>query len=237
MPITIPYVSLSMQLALYKTSTIELLSSHYLNYPIDDHLKSFMMYATTIYDSLGKKPYAFIHKHRTGRPRVSYDAMFFAHIARCYYQIPTVKLLVGFLQTHAALREFCGFSQVPSEATFSRFLTIICEKLDIDESVGTLSKDFFQDSLVGNICRDSTTIAANDKAITVGSRTKIKAVKKKRGRKKKGSPEEKEAQERRLEKETNNPLVKQVLQEPEESIACLNRKCAFGAKTNAFVSP
>jgi hypothetical protein len=57
--------------------------------------------------------------------------------------------------------------------------------------------------------------------------------KQKRGRKKKGSPEERDARQKKQEKEENNPLVRQASQSPEESIACLNRKCAFGAKTNA----
>ena len=233
MSVNIPRVALSMQLSLFETSSLQFLSSRYLSYPVDGQLKKFMMLATVIYDSLGTKPDAFVARGRTGRPRASFNAMFLASVARCFFQIPTTKKLVGFLGMNGALREFCGFTRVPSEATFSRFLAVISERVDMDEVVGALAKDFYCGSVVGNICRDSTTIAANDKAIATGARTNKDGPRQKRGRKKKGSPEEHEAQRKKQEREESNPLSLQASQSPEQSIACLNKKCAFGAKTNA----
>jgi transposase len=66
--------------------------------------------------------------------------MFLASVARCFFQIPTTKKLVSFLGTNGALREFCGFTRVPSEATFSRFLAVISKRVNMDEVVGALAK-------------------------------------------------------------------------------------------------
>ncbi|MFA6845536.1 MAG: transposase [Sphaerochaetaceae bacterium] len=233
MSLTIPQIELPFQLSLFKTSTLETLSSENLSYPVDVKLKQFMALSSAIFQKLGTKPHSLMAVNRTGRPALPYDAMFLASLARCFYGIDTVKHLVGFLGTNGGLREYCGFSRVPSEATFSRFLATVSSSMDMNDVIGCLASGFYGDSLVGNICRDSTTMAANDKAVKTVGQVAKSTVKKKRGRKKKGSLESLEYLKEQQEKEANDPINRQTSQTPEESIALLNRNCAFGAKTNA----
>ncbi|PRR71578.1 transposase [Neomoorella humiferrea] len=58
----------------------------------------------------------------TGRPPYSLASMLSALILQKILSIPTVELLVTFLELSEPLRDFCGFTQsVPDPATFSRF--------------------------------------------------------------------------------------------------------------------
>lgn len=58
----------------------------------------------------------------TGRPPYPLSSMLAALIIQKIFSIPTVELLVSFLELSEPLREFCGFTKsVPDPATFSRF--------------------------------------------------------------------------------------------------------------------
>lgn len=58
----------------------------------------------------------------TGRPPYSLESMLSALIVQKIFSIPTVELLVSFLELSEPLRDFCGFTKsVPDPATFSRF--------------------------------------------------------------------------------------------------------------------
>lgn len=230
----IPRVGLDLQLSLLKTSTLEALSSECLPHVVDQKLMSFMQFADTIFQNMAVKPHSFMAVSKTGRPAASYDALFLAHLARCFYTIDTVKNLVGFLRVNGALRTYCGFEgAVPSEPTFSRFLKTMSEGLDTDGIVGGLAQSMYRDTIVGNILRDSTTLEACDKAVKRQKVAKEQKEKRKRGRKKKGSQEELEYKKRLLEEGSEHVITKQLGQTPEQSIASLDTNCAFGAKTNA----
>ncbi len=58
----------------------------------------------------------------TGRPPYSLASMLSALIVQKIFSVPTVELLVTFLELSEPLRDFCGFTKsVPDPATFSRF--------------------------------------------------------------------------------------------------------------------
>lgn len=81
-------------------------------------------------------------KLRFGKPiELNYAAMIYSLIARITERIPFIKDLVKRLKNDMIFRLDCGFlvsDTVPSEAAFSRMITILTESEALEESKGTL---------------------------------------------------------------------------------------------------
>ena len=126
-------------------------------------------------------------KFRFGRPvELNYAAMIYSLIARLTEKIPFIKDLVKRLKNDMVFRLECGFlvsDTVPSEATFSRMVTILCESNvleDVKETIlyQAISEGFVTDDTAA---LDATHFEATDQAPPKEEKPKTEP--KKRGRK------------------------------------------------------
>lgn len=175
------------------------------------------------------------HESAVGRKPYPMHPFFRFQLAMPIFRQSTFKDMRRLLMSDLNLRDLCGFGKIPSEATFSRYLKILSDNINMDShALGPLNEAFFTEEkggLVLHICRDSTAIPARERAIK--STPKEKGPAQKRGRKKKGSVEEKEF----LERDRRTVLEKQVSQTPEEAISLLNTQCSWGGKKNSKGHP
>lgn len=98
-----------------------------------------------------------------GRPPYPRQALVAAFLAKAVYGLATTRALLDRLHTDTALREQCGLTRVPSEATFSRAFhwcaaTALAGRLH--QALVTLTQ---RDRLVGHLARDATAIAARER--------------------------------------------------------------------------
>ncbi|WP_323395180.1 transposase, partial [Sphaerochaeta associata] len=147
---------------------------------------------------------------RFGRKPYPMHAFFRFQLAMPIFRQSTFKDMRRLLLIDHNLKDLCGFVRIPSEATFSRYLKILSDSIDMNDHVlGPLVETFYprgEGEYVMHVCRDSTAIPARE---TVEKKpTKGKEHPKKRGRKKKGSPEEKEF----LNRDKRSVVEKQVTQ-------------------------
>ncbi|MDQ0257081.1 transposase [Evansella vedderi] len=146
-------------------------------------------------------------KSNLGRPvELNYPAMVQALVVRIADRIPEIQLLVDRLNTDLRFKVDCGFlisDPVPSEASFSRMITIIKDTNVLEEINSQIVLDAINEKFITdpNIAIDSGHFEARDKAPSK-KEEKPKSERKKRGRKSKAEREqwlkEKEAKEASL---------------------------------------
>jgi transposase len=155
--------------------------------------------------------------------RKSYDemAMIRSCLARHFFNIATVTSLRNRLLSDPSLRQICGFTVVPSEATFSRRYASYAQNRLMEQTLGPLVSSHLEGRIVGHLSRDSTAIEAREKATNTKKEVKPKG---KRGRPKKGTePRDKK----------QSVLEKQLAQSAEQAIGELNTLCSWGCKRNS----
>lgn len=157
-----------------------------------------------------------------GRPRYDDVPFFRAYLAKNIYQIDKVNLLRQRLQSDSSLRKICGFTRIPSEATFSRRLDCFSRKHLPEAMLARLVRQFHEGELVRVIARDSTSIQAREKACN--KKKAVKAIKHKRGRPRKD--EVRQAPEPKR-------VLRQLRQGPGKSLSELDKECSWGCKTNS----
>lgn len=128
-------------------------------------------------------------KSRLGRPvELNYAAMIYSLVARITERIPFIKDLVKRLKNDMIFRLDCGFlvsDSVPSEAAYSRLITIISESNVLEEVQETLLQQAITEGFISDdtVAIDATHFEARDQAPP--KEEKPKAEPKKRGRKSK----------------------------------------------------
>ena len=157
-----------------------------------------------------------------GRPSYRTRAFLRAFFAMSFFRIPTMEDLRKRLNADPNLRMICGFSHVPSLATFSRRLALYAKNDLLNTLFDDIIRTYLSNKLIGHISRDSTAISAREKAIN--TKSEVKEEPKKRGRPRKG--------EIRPEKEPS-VLEKQIHQSSDKSLSDINKQCAWGAKKNS----
>lgn len=177
----------------------------------------------TIFSTLNLEPIWILFRKQTnvGAPReLNYGAMVYSLIARVVERIPTIKDLVKRFKNDPYFRFDCGFlhsDNLPSEASYSRMITLISEsdamtRIHDDLILLAIQEEHITEE---NIAIDATHFEARDRA--TGSKNKEKPAPKKRGRKPKAEREqwlkEKEATEAALpiyEKKIEHQLTESV---------------------------
>ena len=170
---------------------------------------------------------------KVGAPReLNYGAMVYSLIARVVERIVTIKDLVRRLDRDPVFRYDCGFlhsDQIPSEASYSRMITVISESdviaqvhdglilLAIDE--GHISEE--------NIAIDATHFEARDSA--KASEKKEKSAPKKRGRKPKAEREQ-WLKEKHAEEEALTIYEKAIVHQLSESVESLFKEAPLDPK-------
>ena len=184
----------------------------------DEH-RGFLMFLGLVEESL---PQLGGIDHRFGRPRCDDTAILRAFFAKHVYQIDKNNLLRERLVSDSNLRRICGFTKVPSEATFSRRLKQFA-KMNIPEtSLARLVKDYHEGTLVRVIARDSTSIRAREKGLNKKKDVKVR----KYGR---GRPRKDEVRTPKEEKRVS----RQLKQSPGKSLSELVKGCSWVCKANS----
>jgi len=154
-------------------------------------------------------------KSRFGRPvELNYAAMIYSLVARISERIPFIKDLVKRLKNDMIFRLDCGFlvsDTVPSEAAYSRMVTIISESNileQVKESIlfQAITEGFVTDDTVA---LDATHFEAKDQAPPKEEKPKTEP--KKRGRKSKEEREQWLIE--KAENEANLPLFEKKIEE------------------------
>ena len=160
---------------------------------------------------------------KTGRPCYPYHPFIRSMLAKSFFGIDTTRSFIQRLISDPNLRLLCGYDKVPDESTFSRVFAHLAEEGIWGPALDGLVKDAHEGKVVYHVNRDSTTIAAREKAVCKAGK-KDKKPKKKRGRPHKNAV--------KTPKEPTE-LEKQVLEDAAVSLKKLNNHCAFGCKKNS----
>ena len=165
---------------------------------LTDYHRVFLAMSRVIEDAL---PHIEENRALTGRKAYALLPFIRAFLAKSFFKLTTDKDLILRIKSDSSLRNICGFSKIPSEASFSkRFEIIACLKL-MGRGINTMAEEYHKGHILGHVSRDSTAIAAREKPINKKKDVKeVEKTKKKRGSPKKGEecPPEKEV---RLEKQ------------------------------------
>lgn len=154
-------------------------------------------------------------KSRFGRPvALNYAAMIYSLVARIMERIPFIKDLVKRLKNDMIFRLDCGFlvsDSIPSEAAYSRMITILTESNVLEETKGTLLHHAISEGFVHDdtAALDATHFLAKDAAPPKEERPKSEP--KKRGRKSKEEREQWLIE--KAEQEANLPLFEKKIEE------------------------
>jgi hypothetical protein len=160
-----------------------------------------------------------------GRPSIPRDGFWKAFLALGFFQTNNVTGLLNRLKSDANLRMICGFSKVPSAATFSRRMAELANNATMTRALNFLVKKYHEDRIVGHISRDSTAIEAREKPVNKKSEVVISSPpKRKRGRPRKGETKS----EKKLKR-----LVRQLKLRPGKALAEIDSRCAWGCKRNS----
>ena len=158
-----------------------------------------------------------------GRPSYSVLPFLRAALAKRYFKIVATSDLRLWLLSDTNLRQICGFENIPSAASFSRYMSYLADNASLEESLGEMVKDYYEGKLVNNVARDSTAISAIEKP--VNKKREVKPLKHhKRGRPKKGQE---------LKKKSPTVLEEQKALPLAEARGLLNTSCAWGCKKNS----
>lgn len=179
-------------------------------------------------------------KSRFGRPvELNYAAMIYSLIARITERIPFIKDLVKRLKNDMIFRLDCGFlvsDTVPSEAAFSRMVTILTESDALEEAKGTLLYEAITEGFISDdtVAVDSTHFEARDQAPPKEEKPEVQP--KKRGRKSKAEREQWLIEQE--EREANLPLYERKIEDQlEVPLAQLRAKIPqdpqWGVKKNS----
>ncbi len=167
---------------------------------------------------------------RTGYKLMSIFALL--SLKLLYSQV-TMKQTLELVRGNDNLRQIIGVVKVPSEATVSRLSgpTQAIANVEVMQARVRALYSKIIGGMVGHLSVDSTTNEAREKPIKGKRAVASERRPKKRGRKKKGSPEEAEyLAAKALEEEMR---ARYLAESPEESISRLEKRCSLTAKTNS----
>lgn len=188
------------------------------DYLTENH-RVFLGILRVIEDSL---PYIEENRAITGRKAYALLPFIRAFLAKSFFKLTTNRDLILQLKSDSSLRRICGFSKIPSEATFSRRFERIARFHLMEQAINTVAEKYHKDHVIGHISRDSTSITAREKP--VNKKKEVKKDKRKRGRPKKGEV---------VPPKDDIRLIKQLRQSPGRALKDLNRNCAWGGKKNS----
>ena len=214
----------------------EELSACFFRDPTDRELE-FMSYFHGIQSLLSSDELLRLRKlHNRGRIGYSLISILGIQLLKTHYRQPTMKETLLLLQENEILRNILGICRVPSEASASRRARVVEKVVKpavLHERVIQAYKEEMN-RIVGHLSIDSTTIQAREKPF-VRSKEVVTpvtpAVPKKRGRKQKGSPEEKAYLEEKA--ETERKKVEYLKESFEKSLSELEMRCSMTAKQNS----
>ncbi|MBI9095158.1 MAG: transposase [Sphaerochaeta sp.] len=212
------------------------LSSCFFRRPTDRELE-FMSFFHSLRSLLSSDEVSQLHRyHIKGRTGYDLITMLGIQLLKIHYRQPTMKETLLLLQENENLREILGISQVPSTASASRLARKVGKVVKptiLHERVIQAYKEGMNRT-VGHLSIDSTTIQAREKPFVRAKEVvtpATPATQKKRGRKKKGSPEERAYLEEKA--ETQRKKREYLEESPGKSLSELEMRCSMTAKQNS----
>lgn len=170
-------------------------------------------------------PFVVFEVNRIGRKGYSLSDILAVRVVMSIYKC-NAHAAIETLKRSPNLKAITGMNKVPSDAVVSRKTNELIEAVSIYDLHHTIVKAYFSDVDTQNISIDSTIIQCREKPVK-----KIKAEPKKKGRKKKGSEEERVFLE---EKERQKYLENEEKTGDEDIfIASLEHKCSITGKKNS----
>ena len=95
-----------------------------------------------------------------GRPSYSVLPFLRAALAKRYFKIVATSDLRARLLSDTNLRQICGFKNIPSAASFSRYMSYLADNASLEESLGEIVKDYYEEKLVNNVASYSISISS-----------------------------------------------------------------------------
>ncbi len=120
-----------------------------------------------ILNSLELERFDYGNTARVGRPSKDRVAMLRSFIAQKFLKISEMKGLIEILRSDRVLRNICGWhnvKDVPSEATFSRFLSEISNQEIMDKIYETNKNEWLLDKYFFHTSIDATTLAVRGRS-------------------------------------------------------------------------
>lgn len=143
-----------------------------------------------------------------------------------FFKQANIKMTIEFLNGNQNVRDIIGLSKIPSESVISRRTKELFDNIDVDSMHKAIVKEFYSSRLVCNLSIDSTPIDAREKPIARETPEKMK-----KGRKKKGSEEERKYKERIAEEKRLEELAKHG--DARQFLSTLEDKCSLTGKKNS----
>ena len=112
-------------------------------------------------------PPIILGKAHTGRPPYPLRPFIRSMFAKNIFHIEKTSQLRNRLISDPNLRLLCDFRNVPSESTFSRNLAFLSTQDIFEQTHTALVKKAHENKVVYHVCRDSSAIAAREKAVKV----------------------------------------------------------------------
>lgn len=165
---------------------------------------------------------------RTGRPSYPLSDILAVWAVKLVFSLKTISAAVGLLKSSMNLRMMTGMGKVPSPASVSRRTGDLRAVMDVDNVLGKLCRRFYAGRVIGHLSIDSTIVDAREKP---AAKPKEEKTPSKRGRKRKGSPEEAEALARREEEERLHALEESG--DTAEYLSELSHECSVTGKKNS----
>ena len=165
-------------------------------------------------------------RHGRGRPRHDRASMARAFLAKAVFNVSTTRAILDRLRSDAVLRRLCGWegvADIPDETVFSRAFAEFARSEFPQRVHAALVQRTQSERLVGHILRDSTAIAAREKAQPKPTPAAPAP------RRRSDRPAKSKSPERmtRLERQCSTGMTL------EQMLAELPRACDVGCKTNS----
>lgn len=167
-----------------------------------------------------------------GRPPADRVAIASAFVAKAVFNCPTTRCLLDRLKVDQVLRRICGWERmqdIAKEWSFSRAFSEFSNSELCQKMHEALITTYHSKSIVGHISRDSTAIEAREKVERIyPPKDKIKQLKQKRGRPRKGEKRaaKPEPELTRIERQREMSSAKEMVDE-------LPKICDIGTKKNS----
>ncbi len=163
---------------------------------------------------------------RTGRRGYCGSSIFAVFMAKMYYRCSTVRSVLNLMNKSWSLRRIAGLDKIPGEATMSRRFSELKKIIDLDKLHERLVIGYFRDRLVHNSSLDSMIADCHEKPLRKEKKEPLR-----RGRKRKGSEEEKQFLERKELEAKQLELLTEG--DPHEALASLEHRCSITGKKNS----
>lgn len=143
-----------------------------------------------------------------------------------FFKQANIRMTIEFLNGNPNVRGIVGLSRIPSESVIGRRTKERFDVIDVDSLHKAIVSEFYSSRLVCNLSIDSTPIDAREKPMARETPEKMK-----RGRKKKGSEDERKYQERTAEEKRLEELAKHG--DARQFLSTLENKCSITGKKNS----